>query len=97
MKTMDRKDGPHSNNPHVRKAMEAGEIQHIGWAYERPDGKGRGFGTTGGHYHFTWNSDDWRTLILNAIAWTAGVEIPADGVPSKPDPISVEEWKKIVR
>ena len=97
MKTMDRKDGPHSNNPHVRKAMEAGEIQHIGWAYERPDGKGRGFGTTGGHYHFTWNSDDWRTLMLNAIAWTAGLEIPNEGVPSKPDPISIEEWKKIVR
>jgi hypothetical protein len=27
--TMNRKDGPHSNNPHVRKSMAAGEIQHI--------------------------------------------------------------------
>ncbi|MDA1078601.1 MAG: hypothetical protein O2908_06085, partial [Verrucomicrobia bacterium] len=34
--TMNRPDGPHSNNPHVRKSMAAGEIQHIGWAYERP-------------------------------------------------------------
>ena len=41
--------------------MAAGEIQHIGWAYERPNGKGRGFGTTGGHYHKTWARDDWRT------------------------------------
>ena len=81
--TMDRKDGPHSNNPHVRKSMAAGEIQHIGWAYERPDGKSRGFGTTGGHYHETWGSHDWRTLILNAIAWTSGVEVPKNGVPSK--------------
>ena len=81
--TMNRKDGPHSNNPHVRKSMAAGEIQHIGWAYERPDGKSRGFGTTGGHYHETWGSDDWRTLILNAIAWTSGVEVPKNGVPSK--------------
>ena len=40
--TMDRKDGPHSNNPHVRKSS-CGEIQHIGWAYERPNGKERGF------------------------------------------------------
>ena len=56
--------------------MAAGEIQHIGWAYERPNGKGRGFGTTGGHYHNTWARDDWRTVILNAIAWTAGVEVP---------------------
>ena len=84
--TMQRKDGPHSNNPHVRKAMEAGKIQHIGWAYERPNGKGRGFGTTGAHYHHTWADDNWRTLILNAIAWTAGVEVPKKGVPSLPDP-----------
>ena len=34
--TMNRKDGPHSNNPHVRKSMAAGEIQHIGWAYDAP-------------------------------------------------------------
>ena len=85
--TMKRKDGPHSNNPHVRKAMAAGKIQHIGWAYERPGGKGRGFGTTGAHYHHTWDSHDWRTLILNAIAWTAGVEVPKNGVPSKPNPV----------
>tara|TARA_Y100000588_G_scaffold369233_1_gene438012 strand:+ start:704 stop:1543 length:840 start_codon:yes stop_codon:yes gene_type:complete len=84
--TMQRKDGPHSNNPHVRKAMEAEKIQHIGWAYERPNGKGRGFGTTGAHYHHTWADDNWRTLILNAIAWTAGVEVPKKGVPSLPDP-----------
>ena len=82
--TMDRKDGPHSNNPHVRKSMAAGEIQHIGWAYERPNGKGRGFGTSGAHYHHTWGEDNWRTLMLNAIAWTAGVEVPKKGVPSLP-------------
>lgn len=82
--TMQRKDGPHSNNPHVRKSMAAGEIQHIGWAYERPNGKGRGFGTTGAHYHHTWSEDNWRTLMLNAIAWTAGVEVPKKGVPSVP-------------
>jgi len=80
--TMNRKDGPHSNNPHVRKSMAAGEIQHIGWAYERPNGKGRGFGTTGGHYHNTWARDNWRTVILNAIVWTCGVDVPEKGVPS---------------
>ncbi|MCH2207783.1 MAG: ThuA domain-containing protein [Lentisphaerales bacterium] len=85
--TMKRKDGPHSNNPHVRKSMAAGEIQHIGWAYERPNGKGRGFGTTGGHYHKTWNDKNWRTLILNAIAWTAGLEVPEAGVPSMAKPV----------
>lgn len=91
--TMKRKDGPHSNNPHVRKAMAEGKIQHIGWAYERPDGKGRGFGTTGAHYHHTWDSHDWRTLILNAITWTAGVEVPKKGVPSKANPVKNSQQK----
>ena len=68
----------------VDVAIKDGKIQHIGWAYERPNGKGRGFGTTGAHYHHTWADDNWRTLILNAIAWTAGVEVPKKGVPSLP-------------
>ena len=82
--TMQRKDGPHSNNPYVRKAMAEGKIQHVGWAFERPDGKGRGFGTTGAHYHHTWADDNWRALILNAIVWTSGVEVPEKGVTSSP-------------
>ena len=82
--TMQRKDGPHSNNPHVRKSMAEGKIQHVGWAFERPNGKGRGFGTTGAHYHETWANDNWRALILNAIVWTSGVEVPKKGVSSTP-------------
>ena len=77
--TMDRKDGPHSNNPHVRKSMAAGEIQHIGWAYERPNGKGRGFGTTGAHYHHTWGEDNWRTLMLNATPGQRVLKCPRRG------------------
>ena len=73
--------------------MAEGNIQHIGWAYERPDGKGRGFGTTGAHYHHTWDSHDWRTLILNAITWTAGVEVPKKGVPSKANPVKNSQQK----
>ena len=68
--TMDRKDGPHSNNKHVRKSMAEGQIQHIGWAYERPNGKGRGFGTTGAHYHHTWLVMIGEPLSLNAM-WTS--------------------------
>jgi type 1 glutamine amidotransferase len=81
--TLKRKDGPHSNNPFVRAAvLERKEPQHLAWAYERPDG-GRGFGFTGGHYHWSWGHDDFRKLILNAIVWTAGIDVPANGVPSK--------------
>ncbi|MGC6424128.1 MAG: ThuA domain-containing protein [Lentimonas sp.] len=68
-------------NPAALAAVEAGEPQVLAWAYERPDG-GRGFGFTGGHFHKNWQHDDFRKVVLNAIAWTAHVEIPEDGVVS---------------
>ena len=81
-KTLKRPDGARSGNPAVRKAVGNGESQHVAWAYERPDGA-RGFGFTGGHVHMNWQHDDNRKLMLNAILWTANVEIPKGGVPSK--------------
>jgi len=80
--TMSRPDGKHSGNPDVRKAVAAREKQHVAWAAEREGGGGRGFGFTGGHFHKGWANDNQRKLILNAILWTAGAEVPADGVPS---------------
>ena len=81
--SLSRDDGPHSNNKYVKAAvLERKEPQHVAWANERNDG-GRGFGFTGGHYHWNWGHSDFRTLVLNAIAWTAHADVPADGVPSK--------------
>ena len=80
--TLRRPDGLRSGNPTVRKAVANGESQTTAWAFDRPDG-GRGFGFTGGHVHNNWAHDDYRKLVLNAICWTANVEIPKDGVPSK--------------
>lgn len=78
-----RPDGAHSNNPAVRQAvLERREPQHTAWAYERPNG-GRGFGFTGGHWHWNWGNDQFRKLVLNAIVWTAGAEVPEDGVQSR--------------
>jgi type 1 glutamine amidotransferase len=54
----------------------------VAWAREREDG-GRGFGTTCGHYYDNWKNDDFRKLILNAIVWSAHVEVPPDGVEAK--------------
>jgi type 1 glutamine amidotransferase len=54
----------------------------IAWAVERKDG-GRGFGFTGGHFHKNWAIEDCRKMILNAIWWTAKVEVPAGGVPCR--------------
>ena len=79
--TTNRNDGPHENNPAVRQMVARGEPQHVGWAFERPNG-GRGFGFTGGHFHKNWGNEDQRRVVLNAILWTAQVDVPANGVQS---------------
>ena len=79
--TLSRPDGAHSGNPHVR--AKKGQPQHMAWASERSDG-GRGFGFTGGHYHWNWGHNDFRKLVLNAIVWTAGLDVPSAGVPNEP-------------
>lgn len=53
----------------------------VGWAVERKDG-GRGFGFTGGHFFANWWLPDFRRLVLNAIAWTAKIDVPEGGVVS---------------
>ncbi len=84
--TMNRGEGPHAGNPDVkREVLEEKKPQHVAWAVERPDG-GRGFGFTGGHFHKGWANDDQRKLVLNAILWTAKVDVPEKGVESKLTP-----------
>jgi putative membrane-bound dehydrogenase-like protein len=81
--TVNRGEGPHAGNPDVkREVLEEKKPQHVAWAVERPDG-GRGFGFTGGHFHQGWGNDDQRKLVLNAILWTAKLEVPPQGVASK--------------
>lgn len=90
--TLVRPDGERSGNPDVRRAVADGESQHVAWAYERPDGKGRGFGFTGAHNHGSWKNDMFRKVVLNAILWTAHIEVPENGVVS-PTP-TAEELKQ---
>jgi type 1 glutamine amidotransferase len=78
--TRERPDGPHSNNPTVRSSKGAREV--LAWAYERPDG-GRGFGCTGAHFHRNFGDEQFRKLMLNAVAWAAGIEVPEDGIVSE--------------
>ncbi len=78
--TRERPDSAHGGNPHVR--ARKGEPEHVAWARVRPDG-GRGFGFTGCHWHWSWACDSFRTVVLNGIVWTAGLEVPEGGVPSK--------------
>ena len=78
--TLKRPDGPHSGNPHVRK--KAGQRQHVAWAATREDG-GRGFGFTGGHFHWNWGDDNFRKLVMNAVVWCAKGDIPKEGLSDK--------------
>jgi type 1 glutamine amidotransferase len=72
-------NAPHGGNPHVQKRKGMHEV--LAWAAERPEG-GRGFGYTGGHFHRNWGDDNNRKLVLNALVWTSGLEVPSDGVNS---------------
>ncbi|KAB2674842.1 MAG: hypothetical protein DVB31_01510 [Verrucomicrobia bacterium] len=65
----------------TRPPKEGGD-QVVAWSVERADG-GRGFGTTGGHFYAQWWNPSWRRMMLNAIAWTAHVEVPPGGVESE--------------
>lgn len=73
------------NDPRLKLILckDAGDPRAgaVGWAVERADG-GRGWGFTGGHFYANWWLPDFRKLVLNAIAWTAKIEIPAGGIES---------------
>lgn len=67
-----------------KNAQEAlGIPQTLMWGVERKDG-GRGVGFTGGHWHYNWAVEDYRRTVLNAIVWTAGLDVPENGVQSLP-------------
>lgn len=51
----------------------------VAWARQRADG-GRGFGTTCGHFYDNWKNESFRKLVLNGIVWTAGIDVPTEGV-----------------
>ena len=53
----------------------------VAWAFERPGG-GRSFGFTGLHYFAALDQPDLRKLLLNAIVWSAGIDVPKNGITS---------------
>jgi len=60
---------------------EKPEKQVIGWGIEREDG-GRGVGIVLPHFFRNWQVDELRTLVLNAVCWTAKLDVPPEGVKS---------------
>ena len=65
--------------PYAHVVAASGHEEVLAWAVERPGG-GRGFGFTGAHFHRNWGNENFRKIVLNAILWTARVEVPASGV-----------------
>ena len=65
--------------PHIVAA--SGHRETLMWAVQRPDG-GRGFGLSGGHFHANWANDDFRRVVLNALVWITGADVPPSGVGS---------------
>lgn len=71
----------YEGNPIVLEEVRTGKAQATAWAFERPNG-GRAFGFTGGHFHRNWADENQRKLLLNAILWTAKLQVPLNGVES---------------
>jgi type 1 glutamine amidotransferase len=72
-----------------------GREEIMAWAFERADG-GRSFGFTGGHNHKNWADENFRRLVVNAILWSAKIEVPPEGakVDMNPDDIKINlDWK----
>jgi type 1 glutamine amidotransferase len=67
-----------------------GREEIVAWTYERPNG-GRSFGFTGGHFHRNWGNEDFRRLVVNAILWTAKVEVPESGAKVDLDPADLNK------
>jgi type 1 glutamine amidotransferase len=71
-------------------ALHPGRSETVAWAFERADG-GRSFGFTGAHFHRNWGEAPFRRVVLDAILWTAGVEVPAGGADAAFDPAWLQE------
>jgi type 1 glutamine amidotransferase len=55
-----------------------GREETVAWTFERDNG-GRSFGFTGAHFHRNWGDENFRRLVVNAILWSAKVEVPKEG------------------
>jgi len=76
--------------PYAHIAAAKGRDEVLAWAVERPDG-GRGFGFTGAHTHKNSGDANFRKLVLNALLWTARLDVPTEGVECS---VSADELKQ---
>ena len=86
---------PRGPKKHIVDA--SGRAETLCWSVERSDG-GRGVGFTGAHFHSNFADDGFRKLVLNAVAWTAGLDVPNNGLvthkPSEAELDANQDFKK---
>lgn len=73
-------------NP-VLQVQVKGQDNTVAWSFERAAPyEGRSVGITLGHFHKNFEREDFRRALVNAILWTAGLEVPREGAPVMLDP-----------
>jgi type 1 glutamine amidotransferase len=81
---------PDSTRGTAAARQHPGREEILAWAFERPDG-GRSFGFTGAHFHRNWGNENFRRLVVNAILWTAKVNVPPHGARVDLDPADLNK------
>lgn len=66
---------------------EAPKAEPVAWCVQRDD-SGRGFSIVMPHFYKNWEDDDLRCFILNGIVWSAGIEVPEQGIQTKKPELS---------
>ncbi len=61
----------------MARPPEEKRVHTLAWTYGE-----NAFGFTGGHYHRSWGDPNYRKLVLNAIVWSAGLQVPRTGIES---------------
>jgi len=74
--------------PEAKK--HAGREEILAWSFDRSNG-GRSFGFTGAHFHKNWGDPNFRRLVVNAILWSAKVEVPKEGAKVDLDPADLKK------
>jgi type 1 glutamine amidotransferase len=68
-----------------------GTDQTVAWSHERSGTeRGRSIGISLGHYHDNFKREAFRRALVNAILWTARVDVPNEGAPVVIDPQELE-------
>lgn len=71
---------PDKNRSTEDAKAHTGRAEVIAWAFEPPSGS-RAFGFTGADLHSSWRIDSQRQMVVNAILWAAGLQVPEKGAP----------------